>query len=139
MKFTNTLLAALLVTASLSGAQAKTHPKALTTAASEARNEAAAHSFAGQLHEAHRVADFLVDVLVLNDMQQHAVEAYTIMHRKALALATTAADIENAQKEYILAVRRVLAPSQLTSYAALRQQLNGTMLPLDGTELASVK
>lgn len=121
----------------LPGAQAKTRPKVLTTADTEARNENAAPSFAGQVHEAHRIAEFLVDALVLNNIQKHAVEAYTITHREALALAVTAADVDKAQQEYLLAVRRVLATSQLTSYAVLRQQLNGTMLSLDGSELAS--
>lgn len=127
----------LLIVSALSGAQAKRHPKVLTTADTEARNEISTPSFTGQVHEAHRVAEFLVDALVLNNAQKHAVEAYTIAHRQALALAVNTNDVEKAQQEYLLAVRRVLATSQLTSYAVLRQQLNGTMLSLDGTEFAS--
>ena len=117
-------------------AEAGAHPKAPTTRVTEARNEAPTPSFPGQIEEARRVASFLADALVLNNAQQHALTAYTIAEREALALAATAAAASQAQQEYLLAVRRVLATSQWQVYGALRQQYADTLLPLDGPELA---
>ena len=130
------LIAGLLV-AGISLAQASGRPKPLTTTETEARNETATPSFSGPLSEARRITDFLSDALVLNNIQQHAVTAYTVAERQALALAVTEADAALAQQEYLLAVRRVLGSSQLQSYTVLRQQFSGTMLPLDGQELAA--
>ncbi|HEX8330228.1 MAG TPA: hypothetical protein VF629_22045 [Hymenobacter sp.] len=122
---------------SVSAAQAKFRPKPQTTAATEARNEAAAPSFSAQVRQAHRIASFLADALVLNNAQQHAVEAYTLAECQALVLAATPADAAAAQQAYRQAVRRVLATSQLQTYAALRLRLTDTALPLDGTEVAT--
>lgn len=126
----------LLGWVSISGARAAGHPKPLTTAQAEARNETATPSFSGQLYEAHRVSGFLVDALVLNHRQQRAVLAYTAAKFQALALAATAAHTAEAQQQYRQAVRGVLTPSQRNAYAVLCQQLTDTLLPLDGCKLA---
>lgn len=118
-------------------AQAAHGPKPLTIAQSEARNEAAAPSFSAQMHESERITSFLADALMLNNLQQHAVHSYTLAKHKALLLAVTAADITQAQDEYHAAIQRVLATSQLVSYATLCRRQNGTMLPLDAIEIAS--
>ncbi len=123
----------------LSIAQAQERPRYPTTAQAEAHNEAAAPSFSSQLHQAHRVANYLGDVLQLNYAQWHALTAYTAAERVALALAATPEDAQAAQRQYLLAVRRVLAASQMEAYVALRQQLAGTLLPLDGAELVATR
>ncbi|MDB5235605.1 MAG: hypothetical protein JWR44_2598 [Hymenobacter sp.] len=130
------LLLTLVLVFGASGAQAAARPKALTAAKSEARNETAAPSFSGQVHEARRITYFLVDALVLNNAQSHAVQAYTLAEHAALALAISDADATQAQREYLLAVHRVLSASQHKIYSVLCEQLAGTMLPLDGRELA---
>lgn len=135
-KMENRFFIALLALG-VSSAQAETLPKPLTAAATEARNEAAAPSFSIQVRQAHRVASFLVDALVLNLVQQRAVEACTVAEYQALALAATVADATAAQQAYRQAVRRVLATSQAQAYAALSRQLTDTALPLDGTEVAA--
>lgn len=117
-------------------ARAASHPKPRTTAQTEARAETAAPSFSGQLYEARRVSRFLADALVLNNAQQHAVQAYTAAKFQALALAVTAADTAEAQQQYRQAMRRILAPSQHDAYAVLCQHLTDTLLPLDGCQLA---
>ena len=115
---------------------AQSHPESPTTAETEARNETEAPSFSGQVREARRITSFLLDALVLSNAQLQALQACTVAEHAALALAFTDADKVQAKWQYQLAVRRVLALSQLRIYTMLYQQLIGTMLPLDGTELA---
>ena len=110
------------------------HP--LTVAAAEARNETAAPGFSGQVRAARRTADFLADALLLSHAQRLVVEASTVAERQALALAATPDDLALAQRQYLQALRQVLAVSQLCTYNFLRQQRAGTLQPLDGTELA---
>ena len=115
---------------------AQSHPKPPTAAETEARNETVAPGFSGQVRAARRITDFLLDALVLSTAQCQSLQACTVAERAALALAVTEADKVQAQWQYQLAVRRVLTPSQVHNYAMLYRQLAGTMLPLDGTELA---
>ncbi|MGY3088568.1 hypothetical protein ACVWYF_001601 [Hymenobacter sp. UYAg731] len=136
MNWTRTLGLILMGWVSVAGARAAGHPKPLTMAQAEARNEAPAPGFSGQLYEARRVSRFLADALVLNNAQQHAVQAYTAAKFQALSLAVTAADTAEARHQYRQAVRRVLAPSQRDAYAGLCQHLMDTLLPLDGYGLA---
>ena len=115
---------------------AQSHPESSTTAKTEARNETEAPCFSGQVREARRITSFLLDALVLSNAQLQALQACTVAEHAALALAFTDADKVQAKWQYQLAVRRVLAPSQVRIYTMLYQQLVGTMLPLDGTGLA---
>jgi hypothetical protein len=136
MIWTRTFGLLLMGWMSIAGARAAGHPKPLTMAQAEARNEMAAPGFSGQLYEARRVSSFLADALVLNNTQQHAVQAYTVAKFQALSLATTPADTAEALQQYRQAVRRVLAPSQRGAYAVLCQHQTDTLLPLDSSELA---
>ncbi|WP_210514295.1 hypothetical protein [Hymenobacter terricola] len=119
------------------GAQARSGPKPLTAAQAEARNETAAPGFSGRVREAWRITSFLADAPVLSNVQWHAVQAHAVAQHQALALAITAADAAQAQRQYLKVVQNVLATSQLADYGALRRQLAGTMLPLGGFELAA--
>ena len=116
---------------------ANTRPKPRTIAETEARNETVAPGFSGQVREARRITDFLLDALVLSTAQCRALQACTVAERAALALAVTKEDIAQAQRQYQLAVRRVLAPSQVHVYTMLYRQMADTMMPLDGIELAA--
>jgi hypothetical protein len=131
------LFLSLPFVALVSTAQAGHGPKPLTIAQNEARNEAAAPSFSAQIHESERITTFLADALMLNNLQQHAVQSFTLAKHKALSLAVTPADVAQAQEEYHAAIQRVLATSQLVSYATLCRRQNGTMLPLDAVEIAA--
>lgn len=108
--------------------------KAVTAAATEARNETAEPGFSRHVREARRVTTFLADALLLTTTQRHAVARCTVAQRQALALAATDADAARVQYEYLMTLRQVLGLSQLRTYTALCQQLAGTMLPLSGTE-----
>ena len=132
----NLLLLAMVVVFAGTKSRAQSHSKPPTAAEIEARNETIAPGFSGQVRAAHRITDFLLDALVLSTAQRMALQACTVAERAALALAVTEADKTQAQWQYQLAVRRVLNPSQIHNYAILYRQLAGTMLPLDGTELA---
>lgn len=132
----NSLVLLLAIGATAAGAKPRPKPRLRTAAQTEACNETVAPGFSGQVREARRITNFLLDALVLSTAQLRALEACTVAERAALALAVTDADVAQAQQQYLLNVRRVLARSQLHSYVALRQQLAGTMLPLDGIELA---
>lgn len=132
----NLLVLLLAFGATAAWAKPQPKPRLRTAAQTEACNETVAPGFSGQVREARRITSFLLDALVLSNAQLRALEACTVAERAALALAVTDADVAQAQQQYLLSVRRVLARSQLHSYVALRQQLAGTMLPLDGTELA---
>ena len=66
---------------------------------------------------------------MLNNLQHHALQSYTLARHKSLLLAATPADVAQAQLEYQLAVQRVLTASQLVAYATLCRRQNGTMLP----------
>jgi hypothetical protein len=118
-------------------AQAGHGPKPLTIAQNESRNEAAAPSFSAQIHESERITSFLTDALMLSNLQQHAVQSFTLAKHKALLLAVSATDVAQAQQEYHAAIQKVLATSQLVSCATLCRRQNGTMLPLDGVEIAA--
>ena len=129
------LLAVLLIFGGLE-TWAKPRPKPRTAAETEARNETGAPGLPGQVRQARRVTAFLLDALLLSQAQLQALDACTVAERAALALAVTEADVAQARAQYQGAVLNLLSVSQLRSYVALRQQLAGTMLPLDGTELA---
>jgi len=64
-----------------------------------------------------------------------ALEARTVFERAALA--ATEAKATQVQRQYQLAVLKMLNPSQLRVYMGLYRQLAGTLLPLDGIELVS--
>ncbi|MDO7850789.1 hypothetical protein [Hymenobacter convexus] len=129
------LLWFLLIGSTL-GAQAARRPRPLTAAETEARNEILEPSLTRQTRESQRIAQFLAEALTLNSAQLHAVESFTRAERQALALAATTEQAAQAQREYRLAVHRVLDTGQLSTYVALCQRLAGTAQALDGTELA---
>ena len=118
------------------GASAAGRPRPLKTAVTEARNETAAPSLSRHMRDAQRITCFLDDALLLSTAQRHTVARHTAAERRALVLAVTDADFARAQAQYLSALHKVLALSQLNAYAALCQRLAGTTLPLDGTELA---
>ena len=130
-----TPLLVLLMLVSGLGAQAAGRPKPLKMSATEARNETAAPSLSRHVRDAQRIADVLDDALLLSTAQRYAVARHTVAERRALVLAATGADFALAQAQYRSALYKVLALSQLNAYTALCQQLAGTALPLDGTEL----
>lgn len=130
-------LIGLLLLLAITGAQAGGRPKPLKIAAVEARNETAAPSLSRHMRDARRITAFLDDALLLSTAQRHAVARCTVAERRALVLAVTEADFALAQTQYFKALHRVLALSQLNAYVDLCQQLAGTTLPLDGTELAA--
>ncbi|MCI1188216.1 hypothetical protein MON38_12370 [Hymenobacter sp. DH14] len=110
-----------------------THP---TATAAETQNETAAPSLSRHVHDVQRITGYLADALRLSTAQQMALQHCTVDERAALLLATSDKDARDAQARYLASVRRVLASSQLRSYVLLRQQLEGTLLPLDGLGLA---
>ena len=118
------------------GAPVAGRPRPLKTAATEARNETAAPSLSRHMRDAQRITCFLDDALLLSTAQRHTVARHTAAERRALVLAVTDADFARAQAQYLSALHKVLALSQLNDYVALCQRLAGTTLPLDGTELA---
>ena len=89
------------------------------------------------MHDVQRITCYLVDALRLSTAQQLALQHCTVAERSALLLATSDNDTQAAQAHYLASVRRVLASSQLRTYVQLRQQLEGTLLPLDGLGLAA--
>ena len=135
MKMKHMPLLALMMLGSGLGAQAAGRPKPLKMAATEARNETAAPSLSRHVRDAQRITGVLDDALLLSTAQRHAVARHTVAERRALVLAATGADFALAQAQYRSALYKVLALSQLNAYTALCQQLAGTALPLDGTEL----
>ena len=110
------------------------HP---TAARAEAQNETAAPSLSCHVHDVQRITGYLTDALRLSTAQQMALQHCTVAERAALLLATSDKDALDAQARYLATVRRVLASSQLRAYVLLRQQLEGTLLPLDGLGLAA--
>ena len=110
------------------------HP---TAANSEAQNETAAPRLSRHVHDVQRITGYLVDALRLSTAQQMALQHCTVAERSALLLATSDKDAQDAQARYLASVRRVLASSQLRTYVLLRQQLEGTLLPLDGLGLVT--
>ena len=118
------------------GAPATGRPRPHKTAAAEARNETAAPSLSRHMRDAQHTTYFLDDALLLSTAQRHTVARHTAAERRALVLAVTDADFAQAQAQYLSALHKVLALSQLNDYVALCQRLAGTTLPLDGTELA---
>ena len=117
------------------GAQATGRFRPLKTAATEARNETAAPSLSQQIIDAQCIAYFIGDALLLSTAQRHTVARHTTVERRALVMAFTDADFALAQAQYISALHKVLALSQMNVYVALCQRLAGITLPLDGTEL----
>lgn len=133
-------LLGLLLAGAASPAQAQfwaAHPAAAATAATEAQNETAAPSLSRHVHDVQRITGYLTDALRLSTAQQMALQHCAVDERAALLLATSDKDVRDAQARYLASVRRVLASSQLRSYVLLRQQLEGTLLPLDGLGLAA--
>lgn len=110
------------------------HP---TTTTTETQNETATPSLSRHVHDVQRITGYLVDALRLSTAQQMALQHYTVAERSALLLAASEKDAQDAQARYLASVRRVLASSQLRTYELLRQQLEGTLLPLDGLGLAA--
>jgi hypothetical protein len=110
------------------------HPAAT---GAETRNETAAPSLSRHVHDVQRITGYLADALRLSTAQQMALQHCTVDERAALLLATSDNDKRDAQARYLASVRRVLASSQLRSYVLLRQQLEGTLLPLDGLGIAA--
>ena len=127
----------LLLAAAAQPARAQrwcTHP---TAAAAEMRNETATPSLSRHVHDAQRITGYLVDALRLSTAQQLALQQCTVAERSDLLMANSEQDAQAAQTRYLASVRRLLASSQLRSYVLLRQQLEGTLLPLDGLGLAA--
>ena len=110
------------------------HPSAVVA---KAQNETATPSLSRHVHDVQRITCYLVDALRLSTAQQLALQHCTVAERSALLLATSDNDTQAAQAHYLASVRRVLASSQLRTYVQLRQQLEGTLLPLDGLGLAA--
>ncbi|MDQ2793420.1 MAG: hypothetical protein M3Y12_05360 [Bacteroidota bacterium] len=126
------LLGLLLLAGATGPAQAqRRHPRA-PVATAKRPDETATPSLSRHLHDAQRITGYLADALRLSTAQQIALQNCTLSERAALLLATSDNDAQAAQARYLASVRRVLASSQLRSYVQLRQQLEGTMLPLDG-------
>ena len=105
--------------------------------AAETQNETAAPSLSRHVHDVQRITGYLADALRLSTAQRLALQHCTVAERSALLLATSDQDARDAQTRYLASVRRVLASSQLRTYVLLRQQLEGTLLPLDGLGLAT--
>jgi hypothetical protein len=108
-----------------------------TVAETERRNETAVPSLSAHVHEVQRITDYLADALRLSTAQRIALQTCTVAERSDLLLANSETDTQAAQARYLANVRRVLTTSQLRSYLLLRQQLEGTLLPLDGLGLAA--
>lgn len=109
----------------------------LAVAGPEAQNETATPGLSRHVHDAQRITGYLADALRLSTAQQMALQHCTVAERADLLLANSEKDARDAQVRYLARVRRVLASSQLRSYVLLRQQLEGTLLPLDGLGLAA--
>lgn len=105
--------------------------------AAETQNETAAPSLSRHVHDVQRITGYLADALRLSTAQRLALQHCTVAERSALLLATSDQDARDAQTRYLASVRRLLVSSQLRSYVLLRQQLEGTLLPLDGLDLAA--
>ena len=106
-----------------------------TATENKVQNETAAPSFSRHVHDVQRITGYLADALRLSTAQQMALQHCTVAERAALLLATSDKDTQDAQVRYLARVRRVLASSQLRAYVLLRQQLDETLLPLDGLGL----
>ena len=130
-------VAGLLLAGAARPAQAQRWASHPTAASTEAQNETATPSLSRHVHEAQRITGYLTDALRLSTAQQMALQHYAVAERAALLLATSDQDAQDAQARYLANVRRVLVSSQLRSYVLLRQQLEGTLLPLEGLGLAS--
>jgi hypothetical protein len=101
------------------------------------RNEIPTPSLSVQVHHATRAIISLQDALRLTHAQVRAIDACTTAGLHSLALATTPADVTQAQRRYLLAVGGVLTPSQMTYYLVLRPQFSEALLRLEGLELAT--
>ena len=122
----------LLLAFAAGPAQAQLWAARPMAARAEAQNETAAPSLSRHVHDVQRITGYLVDALRLSTAQQMALQHCTVTERSDLLLATSDKEAQDAQTHYLASVRRVLATSQLRTYVLLRQQLEGTLLPLDG-------
>jgi hypothetical protein len=105
--------------------------------AAEGRNEAPTPSLSAQVQQASRAIISLQDALRLSQAQLKAFDACAVVALRDLALATTPNDLALAQRHYLLAVGRVLSPSQFTHYLSLHPRFSDALLRLDGTEVAA--
>jgi hypothetical protein len=105
-------------------------------AAAESRNEVPAPSLSAQVQQASHAIVSLQDALRLSQAQLKAFDACAVAALRDLSLASTAADVTQAQHRYLLTVGRVLSHSQFSHYLALHPQFN-TVLHLDGSEVAA--
>ena len=105
--------------------------------AAAVQNETATPSLSRHVHDVQRVTGYLVDALRLSTAQEIALQHCAVAERSALLLAVSEKDAQEAQARYLASVRRLLASSQLRTYVHLQQQLEGTLLPLDGLGLAA--
>jgi hypothetical protein len=105
--------------------------------ADEGRNEAPTPSLSAQVQQASRAIISLQDALRLSQAQLKAFDACAVVALRDLALATTPNDLAQAQRHYLLAVGRVLSPSQFTHYLSLHPRFSDALLRLDGTEVAA--
>lgn len=126
------VVAGLLLASAGRPAQAQRWVAYRTATENEVQNETAAPSLSRHVHDVQRITGYLTDALRLSTAQQMAFQHCTIAERAALLLATSDKDAQDAQARYLARVRRVLASSQLRAYVLLRQQLDETLLPLEG-------
>ena len=131
-------LLSLLLASAANPARAQLWASHPTAAITEAQNETATPSLSRHVHDVQRITGYLTDALRLSTAQQLALQHYAVAERSALLLATSDKDAQDAQDRYLARVRRVLATSQLRAYVLLRQQLEGTLLPLDGLGLVTL-
>ena len=136
-RWAGAFLLSLLLSFAANPARAQWWASHPTATATEAQNETAAPSLSRHVHDVQRITGYLADALRLSTAQQMALQHCTVAERSALLLATSDKDAQDAQVRYLAKVRRVLATSQLCTYVLLRQQLEGTLLPLDGLGLAA--
>ena len=136
MVMTRILLIVSLLLAGGTGARAGGRPKPPKMVDTEARNESAAPSLSRHMRDAQRITHVLNDVLLLSTAQRHTMARHIVAERRAMVLAVTDADFAQAQAQYLSALHKVLALSQLNAYVALCQRIAGTTMPIDGTELA---
>ena len=136
MASTPAFLAGVLLLLASSSSFAGSHHPTRTTSATEQANETAQPSFSRHVRDARIITEYLADALLLTTSQRLAVARCTVAQRQALVLAGTSNDVVRVQYQYLMALRQVLAATQLQSYTMLCHQLDGTTQPLDGNELA---
>lgn len=105
-------------------------------AAAESRNEVSAPSLSAQVQQATRAIISLQDALRMTQAQVKAFDACAVVALRDLSLATSAAEVTQAQHRYLLTVGRVLSHSQFAHYLSLHPHFNEA-LHLDGSEVAA--